>query len=686
MHTGIVHAVDDTSLTANAGHDAAVVEERHEVACARLGLQQVVVPTDILLGERRIETLGRVLDAIDAIPDQVVTDECLVEFLLVGNQRRPILRIVLGIGDDLALVTSEEPSIQRAGDRNAQAHLAASHLRTVEGRGGLVVDAVIGVDASRNLHAHEARFGEREIEGTAGLRRADGGTQVLATPEEIALGERHFTQNTVDRRITGSRTIFTGRGLGHIDVEHDLVGRRSRSGGNFHLREEAKRFDLTATTDNHGAVERVAFAEFEFPTNDKVTRLGIAGDIDAFDIDASAFIHEVGDVERAGRDITIQTSADVSEGITLSRGFVSHVFQRLLQIGNRVTTTLPGLDRALEHIGIETVDAGFDIDVAEFVGLAFIYREIDEVGIARGIILGNRVDLRIGIAAIGVVETDTLAINRQLLLVIGIVAEQPAENASFLGEHGALEAAGTNRVIASEVDRRNACALALIDLENHSHATIGSCLGPRRHTDGHEAIAVVSLTNAFDISSQSLLREHSGRTQIDHCQQLLVGEATIALEQDRTDQLLLSVGTYDTENRHTACDQGCSPHKGNRGNRSTHQLGGVDHIVIAFCDLPRESRTHRSPKPTPLKCFTVFLTRDKAFIPTRLVIHWRSGIRATPCEPRLMAGYRRIPKYENTVSLNTVNTISARTRAKPKRYPISCTRMLSGRPRTASTR
>jgi hypothetical protein len=80
-----VHRVDDAGLTTDAGHDAAIGNERHEVAGTGLGAEQVVIPADILLGERGVETLGRIFDVIDTVPGQAIADEGLVEFLTVAT-------------------------------------------------------------------------------------------------------------------------------------------------------------------------------------------------------------------------------------------------------------------------------------------------------------------------------------------------------------------------------------------------------------------------------------------------------------------------------------------------------------------------------------------------------------------------------------------------------------------------
>src|SRR5690606_37869510 len=124
--------------------------------------------------------------------------------------------------------------------------------------------------------------------------------------------------------------------------EHDLVGRGARSRGHFNLGEEVQAFDRRTSADNGRAVERVAFSKTQLATDHEVTGLDVAGDVDALDIDASTFVHQIGDIEGVGRDIAVETGTDVSEGITLRSRLVGHVFDRALQISHGVLGTLPG--------------------------------------------------------------------------------------------------------------------------------------------------------------------------------------------------------------------------------------------------------------------------------------------------------------------------------------------------------
>src|SRR5690606_3381416 len=146
------------------------------------------------------------------------------------------------------------------------------------------------------------------------LRRTNGATQILTTAKEVALGQRDFAQDTILSGIAGGRAIITRGGFRHGNVDHYLVGRRARTRRDIHRREETQRVDMLAATHHESTVEGVAFGKLQLATDDEVTRLGIAGDVDALDIETRALIHQIGDVESAVCHIAIETGTDIDEG------------------------------------------------------------------------------------------------------------------------------------------------------------------------------------------------------------------------------------------------------------------------------------------------------------------------------------------------------------------------------------
>ena len=189
---------------------------------------------------------------------------------------------------------------------------------------------------------------------------------------------------------------------------------------------------------------------------------------------------------------------------------------------------------------------------------------------------------------IGIVEPDHLAIHRELLLVIGIVAEQPAQDAGFLGVYGALEGSAVDRVVAGEIDGLDAGAFAFVDDEGHEHAATVQGLGVGRHLHVVETGAVIGEADALDIGLDALRVVGATGRNIDHGQQLGVGKAAIALEQHGSNQRILALRPRRLHPQQRAAETGKRRRQENcqRQKDAARELGGNIHIVIAFCPCP----------------------------------------------------------------------------------------------------
>src|SRR5688572_1709054 len=126
MHTGCAEVVDHTSRTANAGPDAGVLKNRQVVTGTGFRLDEVVVPTDILLREGGIETFSRLLRIVETVVGQRVANPGLVQRLAISDQKR-IGRIV--IDDVLLLEAGEEAGRDVRGDRYTETELTADGVR-----------------------------------------------------------------------------------------------------------------------------------------------------------------------------------------------------------------------------------------------------------------------------------------------------------------------------------------------------------------------------------------------------------------------------------------------------------------------------------------------------------------------------------------------------------------------------
>ena len=71
---------------------------------------------------------------------------------------------------------------------------------------------------------------------------------------------------------------------------------------------------------------------------------------------------------------------------------------------------------------------------------------------------------------VAVVDADQLAVAREPFLGVDVVAEEPAQEVRALGREDALERARADVLVAGEVDRGDAGAVAFDDDEGHAGA------------------------------------------------------------------------------------------------------------------------------------------------------------------------------------------------------------------------
>ncbi len=208
----------------------------------------------------------------------------------------------------------------------------------------------------------------------------------------------------------------------------------------------------------------------------------------------------------------------------------------MAQIRERITTTRTGTDTTPQSVCVEPRDRSFNGDTAKIVALTFVYREVDEVGIAGSVKLGDRGQhARIRKATIGVIKPDTFTIDGKPILAVEIVSEQPTENMGLLGGHNTLENHRTDGVIAGKVDRRYTSAIPLIDLKEYANPTVRGRFGGRGH--GYVGISDLSVgrLNGLDVISNASLGVDPPRSHIDHRRKLIVIKTAVAVKPDSGD-------------------------------------------------------------------------------------------------------------------------------------------------------
>src|SRR5690606_24927208 len=148
------------------------------------------------------------------------------------------------------------------GDRNAEAHRAASQLARV-----VVVFTRVAIDVETRADpaTQEIGLGERQRVVARVPAAAGRHTDRLAAAKEIALGNRTFDSKAPTRAATGGVTAadreFAGGLLDHVDDENHLVGLRTRRGRHVDGSEEIERLEPALRTSDEHLIEGVAFAE-----------------------------------------------------------------------------------------------------------------------------------------------------------------------------------------------------------------------------------------------------------------------------------------------------------------------------------------------------------------------------------------------------------------------------------------
>jgi hypothetical protein len=151
----------------------------------------------------------------------------------------------------------------------------------------------------------------------------------------------------------------------------------------------------------------------------------------------------------------------------------------------------------------------------------------------------------------------------------------------FLSRDDALERAGIDRVVADEVDGRDAGAHALFDLEDDADTAGIRFLEPIAHCNIGEAPLLIGETDAFGIGGDHRRIGFAAGRDVDHGDQLRVGEALVALEEDGGDErIVLRVGGADPQ-QGAGGERRCDHHR-KRQEHATHKLCGINHSSICL--------------------------------------------------------------------------------------------------------
>src|SRR5262249_29619122 len=154
--------------------------------------------------------------------------------------------------------------------------------------------------------------------------------------------------------------------------------RRSWRGGNIDLLEEAQVLQTFLAAAHLRRREGVAFGETEFAPDHLVEGAGVAGDVDALDIDPRTFLDTEGDIDRVRFPVAMNVRANLDKGVTQSADRVRHGRDGLLDFVGVVPVAFLHRQVALQRIDIEALEACSDVDLAKLVALALMDGEGEE--------------------------------------------------------------------------------------------------------------------------------------------------------------------------------------------------------------------------------------------------------------------------------------------------------------------
>src|SRR6185437_8153498 len=348
--------------------------EEQTVIDARRGLRahvfQRAAEAREILAEAERESLGRLLIIVERVVAERIADQrCLRGAGGIENLLRDVGDIVRRHLVDAVAVTKLDAAEFRS--REAQTE---RHGRRIALIGGLIEIRQVfdEIDAGCKRLVEEIRLGVADLELLADRRQRGAQAQILRAAEQVAFRIAEFADERALRGVTGTERKFAGRLFGDGDVERCLVGRGAGRRLDVDILEETQRTDAGAGTVEQDAVEGIAFDKPHFTADDLVQRARVAGDVDTLDIDARSLVDLQDDVDGAMIAVAADARMDFGECITLrARGIGQGVDGFLDQFGVVGVAAVDRNARA-QNLGVEFLDVGFDLDIAEFVDGAFV--------------------------------------------------------------------------------------------------------------------------------------------------------------------------------------------------------------------------------------------------------------------------------------------------------------------------
>ena len=439
----------------------------------------------------------------------------------------------------------------------------------------------------------EVGLGEGQVgRGALGAQRA-ADQQVLAAAQQIAFPHADLGQRTGDRRPADSEAEFAGGLLLHVHLDDGAVGGALRGHiDHVHLLEEGEVADALARAAQFGGIEGVALHQAELAADDLVQRAGIAGDVDALDIDPGAFLDIVGDVDGLGFAIARHLRLHVDERVALRAHRVGQLLDDVLDLVGVVPLAALGNDQRFQLAGLEVAQLHVDRRLAELVAVALVDGEGDEEAFAVGGQLRHgRGDAEIGEALLQVVAAQQFAVIGDAIRVVIVVGRQESVPPLFLGLQDFTQLRVGVLAVADEIDALDQGRRTFGDLEHQVDAVLLQLDDLRLDGGGEAAVAAIQFEDALDVVLDLGAGVDHARPQLRLGLHLLVLEALVTLEGDAVDDGVLDdphdqIGSVPADGdvgEQAGVEQGLQ--------RLVHALGVVDvalgdgHVGLDSLDL-----------------------------------------------------------------------------------------------------
>ncbi len=175
----------------------------------------------------------------------------------------------------------------RGDQRRFDQRVAEGQRAAAAGLGEIIVDAqlVEQVDAGRELAVEEVGLEEAQVDQLSQAADLRLQRQALPVAEQVRLLHLRGGDEALDTGEARADLEGTGGALGDLDVDVHLVGGRALLLRDVHALEIAERGDALARLVEQRLAVLVALGDLHLAADDLVAGLGVAADLDAFEMD-----------------------------------------------------------------------------------------------------------------------------------------------------------------------------------------------------------------------------------------------------------------------------------------------------------------------------------------------------------------------------------------------------------------